>query len=254
MALILNIETATTACSVALAKDGKLLALKEINEGYSHSENLTVFIEDLFKESGLKPTDLDAVAVSKGPGSYTGLRIGVSTAKGLCYGLRKPLIAVETLKHLSFQVQSSRFQVSSKAPNLNVLPINNQQSALNNYLLCPMLDARRMEVYCALYDENLNEVEPIQAKIIDEHSFEEQLKNTTIYFFGDGAAKCREKVGATKNAQFIEGIYPSAADMTSFSEAAFNNKQLEDVAYFEPYYLKDFVAGPKRSNSRLLKE
>lgn len=248
MALILNIETATTTCSVALAKDGKLLALKEINEGYSHSENLTVFIETIFIENGFKPADLDAVAVSKGPGSYTGLRIGVSTAKGICYGLKKPLIAVETLKHLSFQVQSTKFQVSSKDPNLNILQFNTQHTTFNNYLLCPMLDARRMEVYCVLYDENLKEVEPIQAKIIDEHAFEEQLKNTTIYFFGDGAAKCREKLDTTKNAQFIEGVYPSATGMISFSEAAFNNNQLEDVAYFEPYYLKDFVGGPKKSS------
>ncbi|MBI2270133.1 MAG: tRNA (adenosine(37)-N6)-threonylcarbamoyltransferase complex dimerization subunit type 1 TsaB [Bacteroidetes bacterium] len=242
MALILNIETATTVCSVALAKDGELLALKEINNGYTHAENLTVFIEGLVKEANIKFSDLDAIAISKGPGSYTGLRIGVSTAKGLCYGLGKALIGLSTLKCLTFLVQSSKFKVQSRNENISLVP---RPSSLVP-LLCPMLDARRMEVYCALYDEKLNEIEPIQAKIIDEHSFEEHLKNNVIYFFGDGAAKCREKLGTNANAVFIDNVFPSAAAMISFSEAAFNTQQFEDVAYFEPYYLKDFVAGPKK--------
>lgn len=236
--MILNIETATTVCSVALAKDGELIALKEINNGYTHAENLTVFIEEIVKEAKIKITDLDAIAISIGPGSYTGLRIGVSTAKGLCYGLGKPLIGISTLKCLTFLVQSSKFKVQSRneTENISLVP-----------LLCPMLDARRMEVYCALYDDNLNEIEPIQAKIIDEHSFEEYLKSNTIYFFGDGAAKCREKLGTNANAVFIDNVFPSAAAMVSFSEEAFNAKKFEDVAYFEPYYLKDFVAGPKKA-------
>ena len=242
MALILNIETATTVCSVALAKDGELLALKEINNGYTHAENLTVFIEELIKEAKIKFTDLDAVAISKGPGSYTGLRIGVSTAKGLCYGLGIPLIALSTLKSLTLQVKSQKSEVRSQKEKESLVP---RPSSLVP-LLCPMLDARRMEVYCALYNDQLNELEPIQAKIIDEHSFEEHLKKHAIYFFGDGAAKCREKLGANGNAIFIDNVFPSAAAMISFSEAAFNAKQFEDLAYFEPYYLKDFVAGPKK--------
>jgi tRNA threonylcarbamoyladenosine biosynthesis protein TsaB len=239
MALILNIETATTVCSVALAKDGELICLKEINNGYTHAENLTVFIEELVKEANIKFADLDAIAVSKGPGSYTGLRIGVSTAKGLCYALGKPLVAVQTLKSIIFQYKSSKFKVQSSKSNV--------ETSLNP-LFCPMLDARRMEVYCALYDVELSEISPVEAKVIDENSFEEYLKKTSIYFFGDGAAKCREKIGSNANAVFIDNVVPSAAAMISFSEAAFNTGEFEDVAYFEPYYLKDFVAGPKKKS------
>ncbi|MCC6690624.1 MAG: tRNA (adenosine(37)-N6)-threonylcarbamoyltransferase complex dimerization subunit type 1 TsaB [Bacteroidia bacterium] len=235
MALILNIETATTVCSVALAKNSECVALREINAGYTHSEKLTVFIEELIKEANVTFADIDAVAVSKGPGSYTGLRIGVSTAKGLCYALEKPLIALSTLKCLTQNFFSS-FSRKEK---------NDPLSSSTPSLFCPMLDARRMEVYCALYDTKLNEIESVQGKIIDERSFGNYFKNNTIYFFGDGAPKCREQLGANKNAVFIDNIYPSAKYMTPFSESAFAAKQFEDVAYFEPYYLKDFVAGSK---------
>jgi len=220
---ILNIETATKNCSVALAKEGKTILCKEIaEEGYSHAERLHVFIEEIIAEAGITVNDLAAIAVSQGPGSYTGLRIGVSAAKGLSYALGIPLIAVDTLKTLASQV------------------------IVSTGIIIPMIDARRMEVYCAIYDDRLDEIEPVQAKIIDEHSFEEYLQRDSIYFFGDGAAKCREKIGVNRNAVFIDDINPSASAMIPFSEAAFNAKQFEDVAYFDPYYLKDFVAGPKK--------
>ncbi len=236
MAIILNLETATTVCSVALAKDGELLALKEINGDYSHAENLTVFIEDVIQKSNINIKDIDAVAVSKGPGSYTGLRIGVSTAKGLCYSLDKPLIAINTLEHISLSVLKTINNSGSEQSTI----------ALANNLFCPMLDARRMEVYCALFDSNNKCVMPTSALIIDENSFVEYLKERIIYFFGDGATKCKEVLSVNKNAMFIDDIVPSAKNMIPLSELAFNNKQFEDVAYFEPLYLKDFVAGKKK--------
>jgi tRNA threonylcarbamoyladenosine biosynthesis protein TsaB len=230
MALILNLETATTACSVSLGKDGNLLALKELNGEYTHAENLTLFIEDVLKHAGLKLKDLDAVSVSKGPGSYTGLRIGVSTAKGLCYSLNKPLIALNTLSSMVHGILHSPTSVLSPAS-----------------LLCPMLDARRMEVYCAVYDTHEKEIKATAAEIIDETSFAELLNNQQVYFFGDGADKCKEVFSKNKNAIFIDHIVPSAKDMIIPAEQVFNNKQFEDVAYFEPFYLKDFVAGKKKS-------
>ena len=231
MGLILNLETATTVCSVSLAKDGKLLALKEQNGEYSHAENLTLFIEDVLKQSNIPLSEVDAVAVSKGPGSYTGLRIGVSTAKGLCYSLGKPLISVNTLHSLMLTgVQSSKFKVQSAA------------------LFCPMIDARRMEVYCAVYDAQGSEIQATAALIIDEHSFSDLLKENTVYFFGDGAAKCKAALSQNANAVFLDDIVPSAKDMIVLSEKTFNEKQFEDVAYFEPFYLKDFVAGKKKNS------
>ncbi len=230
MALILNIETATTMCSVSLAKDGILLALKEQNGSYAHSENLTLFIEDICARSNTKLIDIDAVSVSKGPGSYTGLRIGVSTAKGLCYSLNKPLIAINTLRQMALSI-SKNFK--SDIPFFNTLNVP--------ILFCPMLDARRMEVYCAIYDELNNEVIPTAAEIIDEHSFAEILKNNTVVFFGDGASKCKNSLATNKNALFINDVFPSAKNMITLSEKAFINKQFEDVAYFEPFYLKDFM-------------
>jgi tRNA threonylcarbamoyladenosine biosynthesis protein TsaB len=229
LALILNIETATTVCSVSLAKDGQLLALKELNSGYTHAENLTLFIEDVMSQANEKLTNIDAVAVSKGPGSYTGLRIGVSSAKGLCYALDKPLIAINTLRHLSLQVSSNQQST-----------INNQQS-----LFCPMIDARRMEVYCALFDSDNNEVRATSAEIIDEHFLSDLIEANTIYFFGDGAAKCKPLLSKHSNAVFIDTVVPSAKDMIALSEDYYSKKQFEDLAYFEPFYLKDFVAGKK---------
>ena len=227
MALILNLETATTVCSVSLAKDGQLLAFKEQNGDYSHAENLTLFIEHVLNQADLKLSDVDAIAVSKGPGSYTGLRIGVSTAKGLCYSLNRPLIAVSTLQYISLALSEGEGR--------------------GDVCFCPMLDARRMEVYCAMYDSLNNEIKPITAEIIDEHSFSDLLNKNVIYFFGDGAFKCKSVLATNKNAIFIDDIFPSAKNMISLSETAFVNKHFQDVAYFEPFYLKDFLAGKKKA-------
>jgi tRNA threonylcarbamoyladenosine biosynthesis protein TsaB len=229
MALILNLETATTFCSVSLSKDGKLLALKELNGDYTHAENLTLFIEDVLQQAGKTLQDLDAIAVSKGPGSYTGLRIGVSTSKGLCYSLDKPLIAINTLLSMTQQIHASDF----------ALPV----------LFCPMLDARRMEVYCAFFDSEKKMVRTTAAEIIDENSFADLLNDNQVVFFGDGAAKCKEVLSHNKNAVFIDSIVPSAKDMILLAEQAYNNKQFEDLAYFEPFYLKDFVAGKKKGEA-----
>ncbi len=228
MALILNLETATTVCSVSLGKDGALLAFKEQNGTYSHAENLTLFIEAVLQQANIKLVDVDAIAVSKGPGSYTGLRIGVSTAKGLCYSLNKPLIAINTLKCLTLAVQSLKLKVESSV------------------FFCAMLDARRMEVYCAIYDIDGNEIKSTAAEIIDEYSFAELFEKNQIVFFGDGAEKCKAILSKNKNALFINDVFPSAKNMIVLSEKAFNNKQFEDVPYFEPFYLKDFVAGKKK--------
>ena len=222
MASIICIETATKSCSVALARDSHLVAVKEeVSENYSHSEQLTVFIEQLLQQEGLKVSDLDAIAVSSGPGSYTGLRIGVSTAKGLCYASDVPLIAVSTL---SAMVQAMK----DKYPEAQ---------------LCPMLDARRMEVYCALYSKS--QASPVVAKIIDKYSFKEELEKGPILFFGDGAYKCQGLL-VHANAHFELGVYPSAVNMISLAYEKFQNQDFEDIAYFEPFYLKDFVAGVKK--------
>ncbi|MFY9310517.1 MAG: tRNA (adenosine(37)-N6)-threonylcarbamoyltransferase complex dimerization subunit type 1 TsaB [Bacteroidia bacterium] len=225
MGLILNIETATTVCSVSLAKDGLLLALKEQDGDYSHAENLTLFIEHVVKEAGVKLSDIDAVAISKGPGSYTGLRIGVSAAKGLCYALNKPLIAVDTLQYLSLSVSRVDARVG---------------------LFCPMFDARRMEVYCAIYDSLNNLIRPTAAEIIDENSFSDLLDKNTVFFFGNGAEKCMSMFSKNKNAVFIKDIVPSAEGMIALSENSYKLGQFENVAYFEPFYLKDFIAGKKK--------
>jgi tRNA threonylcarbamoyladenosine biosynthesis protein TsaB len=218
MSLILGIETATKICSVALSENGKLLASKEEGGAYSHSEKLTVFIQEILKQAGKNLKDLDAIAVSKGPGSYTGLRIGVSAAKGLCYGLEIPLISVSTLQAMA------------------------KGKTEKNVLFCPMIDARRMEVYTALFDENNKELAPISAKIIDESSFDDQLKENQIIFFGDGADKCEEVLGSNVNALFSKDGFPSAEYINQIALEKFSKQDFEDVAYFEPYYLKDFVA------------
>ncbi|HLG33371.1 MAG TPA: tRNA (adenosine(37)-N6)-threonylcarbamoyltransferase complex dimerization subunit type 1 TsaB [Bacteroidia bacterium] len=226
MPLILNIETATEVCSVALASEGKLISIRESHSGFAHSENITVFIDEVIKEAGTSLNALDAISVSKGPGSYTGLRIGVSTAKGLCFALDKPLIAVPTLQALTLGL-------------INKFSIFNFQFSI---IFCPILDARRMEVYCAVYDSELNEVEATSAKIIEESSFRNLLDSNTIYFFGSGAAKCKSIINHP-NTIFIEDVFASASSMISLSEKLFNEKKFEDAAYFEPFYLKDFVAG-----------
>jgi len=224
LGLILNIETATKNCSVSISRDGELISLKELNEGkFSHAEKLHSFIIELFQESGFKMHDLDAIAISKGPGSYTGLRIGVSAAKGLCYALEKPLISVPTLQIMALQVPSQKDE-----------------------LVVPLLDARRMEVYSAVFDHDYNQTRQTEAEIINENSFESILNKGIVHFAGDGAQKCMEIIKHV-NARFLTNIYPSAREMAVISTRKFKMADFEDVAYFEPYYLKDFVAGkPKK--------
>lgn len=226
MTTILLIETATTACSVGLAQDGKLIALRESLDLRSHAELITVFIEELMRKTNLSFTALDAVAVSKGPGSYTGLRIGVSTAKGVCYAHDKPLIAIETLYAMAAGFKQ-----------------NYSASLQEHDLLCPMIDARRMEVYAAVFDTGLSILLPTEAVIIDEQSFQNFLKNRRIHFFGDGAAKCQVSLGMHSNALFTEGVNPSVGFFVEAAFEAYAKKSFENLAYFEPFYLKDFVAG-----------
>ena len=225
MALILLLETATTVCSAALARDGQVLALREYHEGYSHAEKLTVFITEILKEAGVSLSQLDAVAVSGGPGSYTGLRIGVSTAKGLCYALDKPLLAVSTLKAMAWNLLHSSFSIPH-----------------SSFRVCPMIDARRMEVYCAVYRPDLSVELPVQARIIGPDTFRELLENDRVVFFGDGAAKCRDILGAHPHAVFSDEGLPSAAALAAQAEEKYNRKETEDLALYEPFYLKDFVS------------
>ncbi|GAL62473.1 tRNA (adenosine(37)-N6)-threonylcarbamoyltransferase complex dimerization subunit type 1 TsaB [Algibacter lectus] len=215
---ILNIETATTNCSVSIAKDGETIVLKEDNDkSYSHAERLHVYIDSALKEVGITGADLSAIAISKGPGSYTGLRIGVSTAKGLCFALDKPLIAVPTLAALA------------------------KQAAMDHGVVVAMLDARRMEVYSAIYDSNYNEIRATEAQILDENAFAENLQNGKVYFIGNGVEKTKTLI-TNPNAIFIENKLPSANEMSALAYKKYQNNNFEDVAYFEPYYLKDFVA------------
>ena len=224
MGIILNLETSSTNCSVCLAKDGVILAMKELNsENYSHAEKLHVFIEVVIKEATLKMQDLEAIAVSKGPGSYTGLRIGVSAAKGLCYALGVPLVSVSTLKSMASQLKG----VDEDA------------------LIIPVLDARRMEVYSAIFDSQLNQVRETRAEIIDEQSFEAYIGSTSVHFLGSGAEKIKG-IFNSENLTFHLDVVPSAKEMTLISFDKFKNKDFEDVAYFEPYYLKDFVLQTKK--------
>lgn len=227
MSYILQIETATTVCSVALSKDGETVAVKQINERNIHAEVITLFIDELLKEAGVNYGQLNAVAVSSGPGSYTGLRIGVSTAKGLCFALDKPLIAIETLEAMTDGIVTGH-QLYGAA-----------------ILLCPMIDARRMEVYTAIFDTVGNRVKPTAAQIIDGNSFKELLADNTFLFFGDGAPKCQEALGADPNARFITEFSNSAAYLSKKAYEKLLSGEFEDVAYFEPFYLKDFIAGKK---------
>ena len=216
MSYILNIETATKNCSVALAKEGKTILYKEIaEEGYSHAERLHVFIEEIIKDAGITFQDLSAIAVSQGPGSYTGLRIGVSAAKGLCFALDIPLIAVDTLQVLA------------------------SQASVSDGLIVPMIDARRMEVYSAIFTSNFEKTRAIQAEIITENSFEDLEE--TLYLVGDCAEKCKT-VLTKENFIFLDEIkYPSAKEMSWLSFVKHKKNDIVDVAYFEPYYLKDFM-------------
>ncbi|WP_294818414.1 tRNA (adenosine(37)-N6)-threonylcarbamoyltransferase complex dimerization subunit type 1 TsaB [uncultured Flavobacterium sp.] len=220
MAYILNIETATKNCSVCLAKDGIALSLQEYaGEGYAHAEKLHVFIEDALKESGIRYKDLDAVAVSKGPGSYTGLRIGVSAAKGLCYALSLPLIAVDTLEVLARKIK------------------------ITDGVILPMIDARRMEAYTAVFGPAYNKLRETKAEIIYENSF--STISGPVYLLGDGAQKYREVLKGDKFIYREDVVYPSATEMAAVSFNLYKISDTVDVAYFEPFYLKDFLISNK---------
>lgn len=233
MALILIIETSTEVCSVALINDGKLIDLIESREGQNHARLVTVFTQDLLSRNHIKSGELAAVAISRGPGSYTGLRIGVSAVKGICYAAHIPLIAVGTLEAMAKHIALNREQLG--------IPEAEQ------ILLCPMIDARRMEVYSTLLDKNGKVIKPITAEIIDESFLADELSGQQVVFFGNGSEKC-QKVITSPNAIFISNINASAQHMCELVWQAYINKQFEDVAYFEPYYLKDFVATVSKKN------
>lgn len=222
MSCILSIETSTAVCSVAISELGDKIFNKEDYNGPNHAESLGVFIDEALSFIDSRGVPLDAVAISSGPGSYTGLRIGVSMAKGVCYGRDVPLIGVSTLKLLA-------------------VPVLLNYELPEDALLCPMIDARRMEVYAAVYDRSLKEKREITADIIDENSYLEFLEKHPVYFFGNGSAKSKDKI-THPNAHFLPDIHPLAQWMYPLAEQLMANDEFEDVAYFEPFYLKDFVA------------
>lgn len=222
MACILHIETATDVCSVALSEDGAVLFSKEDFDGPQHAVTLGVFVDEVLSMADSHAKPIDAVAVSCGPGSYTGLRIGASMAKGICYGRNIPLIALETLK-------------------IMCVPILLKEELPDDALLCPMIDARRMEVYSAIYDRALNPVKQVSADIIDACSYKTYLDEHPVYFFGNGSIKCQETI-KHDNARFLGNIQPLARWMFPLADREYLNEAFQDVAYFEPFYLKEFVA------------
>lgn len=222
MSCILHIETSTKVCSVALSQDGICLHEKTDLNGPSHAQVLAGYIEEAISFADSHAIPLDAVAISKGPGSYTGLRIGVSEAKGIAYGRNAKLLSVDTLKLLTVPLLLGHEELPEDA------------------LLCPMIDARRMEVYCALYNRALEKIQPVQALVIDEDPFKSYLDEHPIYFIGNGADKCAETI-KHPNAHFIKGVQPLAKNMIPLAEMAMARQNFEDVAYFEPFYLKEFV-------------
>jgi tRNA threonylcarbamoyladenosine biosynthesis protein TsaB len=230
--MIICLETATNLCSVALCDSAGVISLKESNESKSHASMLTVFIEEILKENGIRAGDVEAIAVSKGPGSYTGLRIGVSVAKGIAYAASIPLIGIETTLSMFWGISGSRMK--------------SQETDMNT-LFCPMLDARRMEVYYTIYDAAGKTIKDISAEIITEDSFSNIPESQKIIFFGDGAAKCKEVVNRT-NIHFADDFRISASHMHRPVIQAFNKRHFEDVAYFEPFYLKDFITTIPRKN------
>lgn len=225
--IILLLETATESCSVALSSGNKIIAEKYINQSKAHATLLARYIQDILTENNLTMMDCAAVAVSEGPGSYTGLRVGVSCAKGLCYGANKPLIAISTLAAIA--------QLAIE---------NNQQE--NPYLIVPMIDARRMEVYTANFNPSGEQLSPTEALVLDSTSFNEELKKGKVLFTGNGALKFKTLIENNPNAIFAEQL-PHASGMRLYAETALKNKKFEDCAYFEPLYLKEFIAGkPKK--------
>ena len=232
MALILCIETGTDICSVGLVQNGELISLRESDSGRDHAKKVAVYVDELLEQNNLQPEELDAVAVGEGPGSYTGLRIGVSFAKGLCYGVGKPLIAVSSLASLT--------AVAMEDYEAGILDIDNWDSSL----LCPMIDARRMEVYTQIFDSKGVAKSDVRAEVIDENSLESYRRECENFIvFGSGAAKCSDTLGAT-----LIDITPSARGMARIAEQKYNSGEFVDVAYFEPYYLKDFVVTTSKKN------
>ncbi len=227
MASILCLETSTEVCSVALAIGGIIVEEREDKSGKNHAQLLTSFAEEVMNSRKISFDSLDAIAVSGGPGSYTGLRIGVSTAKGLCYAANLPLIAIPSLEALAYHVISNPYIFGIKKDD--------------NLLYCPMIDARRMEVYAAIYDADLNKIRETRADIIDHLSFAPYLQNRKMLFFGNGADKCKLTI-LHPNALFLDNITNSAVHMAALAEKSFAKRKFADVAYYEPFYLKDFVA------------
>jgi tRNA threonylcarbamoyladenosine biosynthesis protein TsaB len=228
--MILSIDTSTTVCSVALHHGGALLGCYELFTEKTASAMLTTLADELVRQAGHDLSELDAVAVAKGPGSYTGLRIGVSTAKGLCFALDKPLLSVNTLRAMVAQIRPFY-----------------QESGTTKLLFCPMLDARRMEVYCAFYDQTGAEIRPTAAEVIDETSFADLLAEQPIIFFGDGADKCRPALVSHPNARFLDVLVrPSARTVGVLAEGKLLAGDVEDLASFEPFYLKEFLANRPR--------
>jgi tRNA threonylcarbamoyladenosine biosynthesis protein TsaB len=221
--MILCIETATNVCSVALCIGEKVLASRETSVGFSHAEKLTVFISEILQEADVKLSDVEAVAVSAGPGSYTGLRIGVSVAKGLCFAADKPLISIPTLEAMA------------------VRALHHVNAINKDALFCPMIDARRMEVYCALYDSQLISIQPVAAKIVTPEFYSEIIEFRQIYFFGDGAEKCRSILHSPF--VFLPDVFPSALHMAKLANRKYVDKEFENLALFEPFYLKEYYTG-----------
>ena len=227
MSLILNIETSSDICSVAVGRNREVMEMLEAHESRDHARVLTLLVDKILKKNSLRAGDLDAVAISKGPGSYTGLRIGVSAAKGLAFGLKIPLIAISTLEAMVLGVLSGLKEKISGLPD--------------NIWLCPMIDARRMEVYLSFYDLKGKQQTGVRAAVITPGVFNDILKERELVFFGTGSEKCRVMIKGP-NVHFLEGVTPAAASMVPLSFERFKNQEFEDVAYFEPFYLKEFVA------------
>ena len=230
MSLILCIETGTDICSVGIARDGELMSLRESDQGRDHAKQVAVFVDELLRETGVKPDELDAVAVGMGPGSYTGLRIGVSFAKGLCYGLNIPLLAVGSLEALT--------DVAIKDYEAGIIQVDGWDEAL----LCPMVDARRMEVYTQIFNSRCESQSEVSAEIITEESFSQWRAKGKLVIFGNGAAKCQEML---PDAIYID-VAPSARGLTRIAHQLFEAGKTVDIAYFEPFYLKDFVVIPSK--------
>lgn len=232
MALILSIETGTDICSVALANDGELMALRESDEGRDHAKKVALFVDELLRETGVQPSDIDAIAVGKGPGSYTGLRIGVSFAKGMCYALDIPLIAIGSLDALT--------EVAREDFDAGILDVEEEDWAQAK--LCPMVDARRMEVYAQVFDTEGVSHSDVVAEVVTDESFNEWRSKGKFVIFGNGAKKCAEVLPDA----IIEDVVPSARGIVRLAEEAFNAGKFEDLAYFEPFYLKDFIVIPSK--------